>query len=397
LRASAVHAGDAGGHLNLETDSGTNEGTVNTQVNALQIGVDSSSRFEVWSRITEPFSGTTPAAGHVGGIFFGPDEDNFARLAIIGTAAGTPALQFAVEQGGVFAQQQRFELAATDVSTVDLYLAGDPSAHTIQAFYLLNATGSPVTFGSPVAVPDTWFSNNAGVNANRSLTGIVVSHGRAAPMAFGYDFFRVDRNAPGDPPAPPPPPPSSPTNIVVYASDIPADARHGAWAPAADTTAAAGTKLATPDSGFSAASAPVASPVHYFDVTFDADAGVPYTLWLRLQAQPASIDNDSLWVQFSDALASGTPIYPLNSTSGLLVNLATDGTGSSLRGWGWTHGAYWLSQPATLTFAASGTHTMRVQVREDGVQIDQVVLSPTTYVNAAPGPPTADATIVVKP
>jgi hypothetical protein len=42
-------------------------------------------------------------------------------------------------------------------------------------------------------------------------------------------------------------------------------------------------------------------------------------------------------------------------------------------------------------------HTMRVQVREDGVQLDQIVLSPTTYLSAAPGPPTADSTIVAKP
>ena len=53
------------------------------------------------SRITQPFSGTTPAVGHVGGIFFGPDEDNYARIAILGTASGTPALQFAVEAGGL--------------------------------------------------------------------------------------------------------------------------------------------------------------------------------------------------------------------------------------------------------------------------------------------------------
>ncbi|HXD72858.1 MAG TPA: hypothetical protein VN628_03945, partial [Vicinamibacterales bacterium] len=178
FRRTAIHAGDAGGHMNLETDSGTNEGTVNTQVNALQLGFDSTQHFEVVTRLTQPFSGTTPAVGHVGGIFFGPDEDNYARLAIIGTAAGTPALQFAVEQAGVFAEQQRFDLGTTTVSNVDLYLVGDPAAHTVQAYYNVNG-GSPVTFGSAVTVPDTWFSNNAGVNANRSLAGVVVSHGSA--------------------------------------------------------------------------------------------------------------------------------------------------------------------------------------------------------------------------
>jgi len=40
---------------------------------------------------------------------------------------------------------------------------------------------------------------------------------------------------------------------------------------------------------------------------------------------------------------------------------------------------------------------MRIQVREDGVQLDQIVLSPNTYLSAAPGGKTNDGTIVPKP
>ncbi|PYR75034.1 MAG: hypothetical protein DMF86_16530 [Acidobacteria bacterium] len=79
------------------------------------------------------------------------------------------------------------------------------------------------------------------------------------------------------------------------------------------------------------------------------------------------------------------------------VNLATDSGATSLNGWGWANTAYWLlSQTTAFTFAASGTHTLRIQLREDGVQLDQIVLSPTTYYNAAPGGPTNDSTIVPK-
>jgi len=86
----------------------------------------------------------------------------------------------------------------------------------------------------------------------------------------------------------------------------------------------------------------------------------------------------------------------MNSTSGLLVNLATDVTAASLVGWGWQNGAYWLPQPATIAFAAGGPHTLRIQVREDGVQLDQRVLSPATYLTARPGSQTNDSTIVAK-
>lgn len=41
-----------------------------------------------------------------------------------------------------------------------------------------------------------------------------------------------------------------------------------------------------------------------------------------------------------------------------------------------------------------GPHTIRVQVREDCLAIDQIVLSPSTYLNAAPGPQKNDTTIV---
>jgi hypothetical protein len=90
-----------------------------------------------------------------------------------------------------------------------------------------------------------------------------------------------------------------------------------------------------------------------------------------------------------------------------VVNLSTDSTGTSNQGWGWVNGAYWLAQAATVTFPTTGTRTMRIQVREDGVEFDQIVLSPSTYLDAsascptacggAPGPVSNDTTIVSKP
>jgi hypothetical protein len=65
-------------------------------------------------------------------------------------------------------------------------------------------------------------------------------------------------------------------------------------------------------------------------------------------------------------------------------------------GWDWQNGAYLLDQPTTLTFASSGSHTLRIQAREDGAQIDQIVLSPSRYLAAAPGSVKNDATIVAK-
>ena len=191
-----------------------------------------------------------------------------------------------------------------------------------------------------------------------------------------------------------PPPPG---NIVIYASDVPSTSLFGAWSSAADTTSPNGIRLQTVDAGFAAANAPLANPAHYVDVTFEANAGVPYRIWLRLKALNNNKYNDAVWVQFSDALAGGQPTYRIGSTSGLLVNLATDANATSLNNWGWQNGAYWLNQATTVTFATSGTHTLRIQVREDGVMLDQIVLGPSTYTSSAPGSVTNDSTIVPKP
>jgi hypothetical protein len=89
--------------------------------------------------------------------------------------------------------------------------------------------------------------------------------------------------------------------------------------------------------------------------------------------------------------------YAIGTTNGLTINLAKDASGRGISGWGWRDDAYWLTQAATVAFAADGSHTIRIQTREDGVSIDQVVLSPITYITAAPGPSANDTTIVPKP
>ena len=186
-------------------------------------------------------------------------------------------------------------------------------------------------------------------------------------------------------------------DVVIDASDVPSDRIHGSWSKQSDSTSPGGIKLQTTDLGVSNTASPLAAPVDYFDATFTAIAGQQYTLWLRLKALGNNKFNDAVWVQFSGASANGGTIYSIGSTSGLLVNLATDSTAASLSNWGWMHGAYWLMQTTTFTFPAGGTQTIRVQVREDGVQLDQIVLSPNIYRTNSPGAVSNDTVIVPKP
>jgi hypothetical protein len=153
--------------------------------------------------------------------------------------------------------------------------------------------------------------------------------------------------------------------------------------------------MVTPDHGHPQTSAPLANPADYSEASFTAPAGTPYTLWLRLRATGNTKFSESVWVQYSDARASGTAAYPIGTTSGLPVNLEACAN-CGVSGWGWQNAAYWLAQSATVTVATSGAHVIRIQTREDGAQIDQVILSPSRYLSAAPGPVKNDNTVVSK-
>ncbi|HUR36011.1 MAG TPA: carbohydrate-binding protein [Vicinamibacterales bacterium] len=181
-------------------------------------------------------------------------------------------------------------------------------------------------------------------------------------------------------------------DIVIHAADIAGPDMHGAWAARPDPGAADGVALAQADAGWSSTSAPVAQPADYVDVRFTAQAGVPYRVWLRLKAAANSKWNDSVWLQFSDARVGGAPAYALNTDSGLAVNLENCAN-CGMAGWGWQDGAYWLTR-STITFGTSGGQTLRLQTREDGVSIDQIVVSPSTWLSTAPGQVSGDSTIV---
>ena len=188
---------------------------------------------------------------------------------------------------------------------------------------------------------------------------------------------------------------ATPPEIALYAID--ATNLHGNWSRTPDAGAAGGQVLTSADAGGSNLTAPLPAAADYADFSFTAPAGQSYRMWIRLRAKGNSKWNDSIWAQFSDALdAQGSPIVRIGSSNGVMFNLENC-SGCGTNGWGWPAGAYWLTQPLTVRFATAGAHTLRVQIREDGVELDQVVLSPTLYMSAAPGPVVNDQTIVERP
>lgn len=172
--------------------------------------------------------------------------------------------------------------------------------------------------------------------------------------------------------------------LVMYAAD--SLVRVGAWNVVSDANAAGGKRLDNPDAGAAKVDTPSAAPLNYFELSFPANAGQPYHLWLRGRASGNSDANDSVYVQFSDSITSnGAPAWLIGSSSAQAIVLE-DYAGAGLSEWGWQDngfGADMLGPP--IYFATTGLHTLRIQVREDGLSVDQVMLSTAHYAATAPG------------
>jgi hypothetical protein len=244
------------------------------------------------------------------------------------------------------------------------YLGGNSGA-TVQAFGLDGAGGA--VLGGFAA--DDFPTVNGSTPSERSEGSAWIAHfaanGNGGPTASG--------------------------DIVLYARDAIATA--GNWRLVTDQTAAGGIRLWNPDAGSPKLTTAAAAPANYFEMSFEADAGVQYHLWLRMKADNNSWTNDSVFVQFSDTIdSSGAPVWRIGSTSATMVSLE-DCSGCGEHEWGWNDNGY-AAPGMSVVFATSGTHTLRVQQREDGVSIDQIVLSSRTFATAPPGAAKDDTTIV---
>jgi hypothetical protein len=206
----------------------------------------------------------------------------------------------------------------------------------------------------------------------------------------------------GTPPPPPPPPDPDPNpqatvpgDVVLYASEAPFVS--GAWGVVADTTAAGSSKLRHANAGAAKLSTALASPVNYFEMTFNAEAGKPYRLWIRGKADSNNWANDSVFVQFDHSVdVNGVPMWRLDTTDATDINLE-DCSGCGLSNWGWQDNGWGIDTMGPVVyFDATGPQRIRIQTREDGLSIDQIVISSEAYLSASPGALKNDVTILTK-
>ncbi len=166
--------------------------------------------------------------------------------------------------------------------------------------------------------------------------------------------------------------------IVLHAGEATTIA--GNWQLVPDITAASGARLQNPDAGNAKQPYALTNPASRVELSFDAIAGKPYRVWLRARAWSDSTLNDEVYVQFSGTVdINGAPIYRIGTTNGTVVTLE-DCEACGISGWGWQDNGWPRDVLGPVVyFATSGTQRIRIQPRQDGIAIDQIVLSSLEY------------------
>jgi len=297
-------------------------------------------------------------------------EDDIQNLKIwnstIGSVVTTP-FQSASSEGSVLEVRNLLVLGATLPS---------------QAAHPSNLAVRPDTFVDVAARNYALRPGAAAIDAGVELSGVTTDRaGTSRPQGARTDvgaYEWIPKVSEGD--------------VVVHAG------RHavvaGNWRVRSDATAASGLRVSHADAG--AAIGPSQEhPKHFFEVTVWVEALKPYRLWVRGKAQNDSASNDSVYIQFSGTVnTTGSPIYRIGTTSAATVTLR-ECSSCPLSNWGWQDNGLGINGLGPLLqFARTGMQTVRVQTREDGFSIDQIVLSPSTYLTTAPGPATDDATVL---
>ena len=367
--------------------------------------------------IVTPAAATTYTARFAAATSFPASADTYARNGIYAAQNfGTSTALNAKHAAAVDNQRQAFVRFAVGTGTVgravlrlhgslsstgDVPLAIHPVANTTWSETALTWNTRPprgttaLTTTRVTSTVKDWYEWDvtsyvrAERAAGRSAVGFVLL---STVATSPYASFSSRNAASNRPELLVSPPEASATtgDIVLYAAEATRIA--GNWRLVADSTAALGQRMSEPNAGAPKVLTASISPTSFFELTFTAEAGRAYRLWVRGKAASNSYANDSAHIQFSGSVTStGGGVYRIGSTSSTVFVLE-DCAACGVSGWGWADNGYGEDGP--LIYFTAGPQTIRIQTREDGLSIDQIVLSPSTYLSTRPGTAKNDATIV---
>ena len=164
----------------------------NSQVNALGVGVDASGKLRVETTLTDldfPNNNQYQQAG----IWFGLNEDNYAKLAVLNSGNGQAFIQLAREENAVLGNDDQVDTAPFDVAGKDVHLVLELDPFTRQASASYRVDGGAEILFATLELPAKLFSGKTVGGEEVSFAGIFTTHRRATrAMTFTFADFSVE-------------------------------------------------------------------------------------------------------------------------------------------------------------------------------------------------------------
>jgi hypothetical protein len=167
----------------------------NSQLNALGVGFLPTGKFRLETTLVNPYTSTkTLSYMEQGGLWFGLNEDNYVKLAVIAIASGKHQVEMRREVNATSGSVDGFIRSGLSLgnTTVRLILEADPGTGTVRGSYSVNG-GTPVSVGT-LSLPAAFFTGKIlSDNATRAtFAGIYASHRRASTaVTFSFENFRI--------------------------------------------------------------------------------------------------------------------------------------------------------------------------------------------------------------
>ena len=397
----------------------------NDQDHALQFGIDvgvDTAPFVVGTRLPTPLAGAARKPHQSLGLYIGTgDQDNYIKL-VANTDGQRGGVQFAAEREGVFQSVHDGAATVYDTESVELLLRVDPGAGEVRAFHRSHVgagTGELIEIGAPATLPREWLAAETGL-----AVGIISTSTGSTPFRARWQYLRVDDAGALDG-----------ESGRAPAVDDGADPDAGAGAGAGKGTTDGGTG----DTGGTAGADGTGAGQAGGATTGTAGKGVTDasgTLALEAEAALRTVASGGhAWTRIDDPQAVGGAsmrVLPDNGTLRITERASpalefrvgvpaagrwyvwvrgkgdTDAAGEGkndsvhvgLNGalggaaaidrfpdrWTWSRSTR-SGAPAHVDVPSSGTHTLSVWMREDGFELDRLVLSPdASYVPQGSGP-----------
>jgi hypothetical protein len=173
------------------------------------------------------------------------------------------------------------------------------------------------------------------------------------------------------------PPQTASTDVVVYASDLPASAL-SEWEVWEDPSSPGGKYVGVANTGEELDPPPENDPHITFEVT--VQSGVPYRCWIHMKVGPPEgvSQANKIWVQFSGSVDQANQEVLKPDTESYLT-----AEGPTQEGWVWVS-CDLDGEESMVYFGSDGQSTVRLQAGMEGVGFDQFVLSPARYLENPP-------------